>query len=84
MAELLNLMTVNVKFFASLKQNLGFESVELDYRPGDDVQAVWDRATGHATQPANTLCALNLEYVKPGTDVNDGDEVAFFPPVTGG
>ncbi|TAN53210.1 MAG: MoaD/ThiS family protein, partial [Methylococcaceae bacterium] len=28
--------------------------------------------------------AVNHEYAKPDTPVRDGDEVAFFPPVTGG
>ena len=82
--ELLNLMPVNVKFFASLRQTLDLDSVTLNYQPGDDVQAIWNRATEGAGKPANTLCAINLEYVKPDAAVNDGDEVAFFPPVTGG
>jgi molybdopterin synthase sulfur carrier subunit len=34
--------------------------------------------------PANTLAAVNMEYVDLAGPVRDGDEVAFFPPVTGG
>jgi len=34
--------------------------------------------------PASTLCSINMEYVKPDHTIKDGDEVAFFPPVTGG
>ena len=34
--------------------------------------------------PPHTLVAVNLEYVDPSHPVRDGDEVAFFPPVTGG
>ncbi|MGH8499721.1 MAG: MoaD/ThiS family protein, partial [Methylococcales bacterium] len=30
------------------------------------------------------LYAVNMRYAKAATPVNDGDEVAFFPPVTGG
>ena len=30
------------------------------------------------------LTAVNEEYAKPETTIADGDEVAFFPPVSGG
>jgi len=32
----------------------------------------------------NILISLNMEYVNADNAVKDGDEVAFFPPVTGG
>jgi molybdopterin synthase sulfur carrier subunit len=34
--------------------------------------------------PPNTLAAVNMEYAELTQSVRDGDEVAFFPPVTGG
>lgn len=34
--------------------------------------------------PDNTLMAVNMDYVDADHPVNSGDEVAFFPPVTGG
>lgn len=34
--------------------------------------------------PPNALVAINQEYADSETTVNDCDEVAFFPPVTGG
>ena len=34
--------------------------------------------------PDNVLAARNMEYVKVDCPLADGDEVAFFPPVTGG
>jgi len=77
-------MTINVQFFASLREQLGKQQVSLDYSDGLNVSAVWQQATNSTKMPDNTLCAINMEYVKTDAVVQDGDEVAFFPPVTGG
>lgn len=77
-------MSINVQFFASLRESLGKQQVTLNYSNGIDVLAVWRQASDGAAMPDNTLCAINMEYVKTDALVNDGDEVAFFPPVTGG
>jgi len=77
-------MSINIQFFASLRELLGKQQTSLDYSDGLDVAAVWQQASNGAPMPDNTLCAINMEYVKPDATVNDGDEVAFFPPVTGG
>ena len=71
-------MTIEVKFFASLREHLGRSDAQLD-----TVAEVWQRCTQQA-MPANVLMAVNLEYVQAQHPVRDGDEVAFFPPVTGG
>ena len=44
----------------------------------------WFLAAARQALPARVLCARNMEYCEPGTEVHPGDEVAFFPPVTGG
>jgi molybdopterin synthase sulfur carrier subunit len=49
-----------------------------------DVEGVWRSATRDAELAVNTLAAVNMEYVDWDHSVTDGDEVAFFPPVTGG
>ncbi len=77
-------MSIEVQFFASLRESLGKQQTSLEYRDGLDIMTVWQLASDGATMPDNTLCAINMEYVKTETPVNDGDEVAFFPPVTGG
>ena len=35
-------------------------------------------------QPALIRAAVNQEFATPATPIADGDEIAFFPPVTGG
>lgn len=75
-------MSITVKFFARLREQVGQAECSLD--TASDVQSAWDQATQNMAMPANTLCAINMEYVDQQTAVKDGDEVAFFPPVTGG
>jgi len=75
-------MSITVKFFARLREQVGKDDVSVD--TANDVQSVWDQAADGMSMPDNTLCAINMEYVEPTSAVKDGDEVAFFPPVTGG
>ncbi|HEB55690.1 MAG TPA: molybdopterin converting factor subunit 1 [Gammaproteobacteria bacterium] len=77
-------MSISIKFFASLREQLGREDCELEAASVQTVAEAWARATDGAAMPGNTLMALNMEYVEADTPVSDGDEVAFFPPVTGG
>ncbi|MFH1815980.1 MAG: molybdopterin converting factor subunit 1 [Pseudomonadota bacterium] len=83
--------TIKVLYFAALREALGTpgETVELPDgcttlanvrsliagRGGD-----WDKLA----QMKNLRAAINQRMVDPGATVADGDEVAFFPPVTGG
>jgi molybdopterin synthase sulfur carrier subunit len=76
-------MSIKVRYFASLADRLGREGDELDATGILTAADVWKSVSSEAL-PANTLVAINMEYAKPGAAVADGDEVAFFPPVTGG
>ncbi len=77
-------MTIRVRFFASLREQLGQAEQELPDTEGLSVGEVWNRATSGAALPSNIISAVNMEYCDQDTPVADGDEVAFFPPVTGG
>lgn len=77
-------MSINVQFFASLREQMGKQQITLECDTPLDVLSVWSQASDGLPLAANTLCAINMEYVKTGALVQDGDEVAFFPPVTGG
>jgi len=77
-------MSINVQFFASLREQLGKQQVALEFTRPVTVLDIWSQASNGLKMPNNTLCAINMEYVKTDAMANDGDEVAFFPPVTGG
>ena len=77
-------MTVAVKFFASLKEQMGCEGATVIIGEVATAADVWLQASGGKALPANVLVAVNMEYTDQNHPVIDGDEVAFFPPVTGG
>ena len=77
-------MSVNVKFFASMRETLGQSELQIDIDTDQTVAAVWARVANDEPMPDNTVCAVNHTQATPETLVSDGDEVAFFPPVTGG
>lgn len=77
-------MSIQVKFFASLRERLGRAQASVAAGQVRTVADVWAEAAGGKPPPANTLVAVNMEYTDFDHIVNEGDEVAFFPPVTGG
>jgi len=48
------------------------------------VAQVWSLVVEDNLLTNNVLAARNMEYVDVATPVSEGDEIAFFPPVTGG
>lgn len=77
-------MTIEVQFFASLSERLGKSAASVDASGVATAADVWRASVGDVPLSDTVLIAINHEYAKPDSPVNDGDEVAFFPPVTGG
>lgn len=77
-------VSIRVKFFASLRERMGRGEARVQVPHGSSVRAVWRQASGDASVPERLLVAINMNYVDWQQTVNEGDEVAFFPPVTGG
>jgi molybdopterin synthase sulfur carrier subunit len=75
-------MVIHVKFFASLKEKLKLDDTKVEQAA--TAGEAWDIATDKAERPHNVLVAINLEYAQFEDAIKEGDEVAFFPPVTGG
>ena len=85
-------MKVTVLFFASLREQLGRPHEELELPVNvSTVGALRDhlRARGAAWDSVfapnkQVRAAVNHEMVQPAAAIKNGDEIAFFPPVTGG
>lgn len=76
-------MSITVRYFASIRERLGKGLDIIECAGIATVSDVWNKSA-QIPLPENVLAAVNMEYVKPDRPVRDGDEVAFFPPVTGG
>ncbi len=77
-------MAITVKYFASLREQLGKDEDQFPYENFETAKDVWNKATTSQPVLPNMLVAINMEYADLKAKVKDGDEVAFFPPVTGG
>ncbi|MGN8276302.1 MoaD/ThiS family protein [Pseudomonas sp. SMV71] len=80
-------MKITVKFFARYREALGVDSVvvEGDFATVDDVRALLARREGaEVLREQNLMCARNEDLCQLDEPLVDGDEVAFFPTVTGG
>ena len=83
---------LNLVFFARLREDLGTGAEQLTLPPGVSTVAglrayLAERGGSWAAALAQGKAirvAVNQEMAQPTTPVKSGDEVAFFPPVTGG
>jgi len=77
-------MAVTVKYFAVLREQAGLSEQQLTFVPGMTVTDAWTLTMDGKAMPDNVKVAVNMEYSRVGISLQDGDEVAFFPTVTGG
>jgi molybdopterin synthase catalytic subunit len=81
-------MRVKVLFFGVLKDMVGKAEEWVELASGTTLETLFSRysqryETLKAKRPS-ILFARNQEFAKPDTVLNDNDEVAFLPPVSGG
>jgi molybdopterin converting factor subunit 1 len=81
-------MRVRVRLFARLREITGSGELERDVPGGASAGALWETLVRDFPELGaytdTTSCAVNDEYTKRSTELRDGDEVAFLPPVSGG
>jgi molybdopterin synthase sulfur carrier subunit len=86
------MMKLQLRFFASLREGLGL-SEELVSVPASVVNIAelraWLMQRGEVwaqllSSERSLSCAVNQHIAAENLALSDGDEVAFFPPVTGG
>jgi molybdopterin synthase sulfur carrier subunit len=80
---------IKILFFAALREQLGSEGTLLPSENISSVEQVIDALIvknphWQVAFKSSLLCAVNQEMVNKSHSVITGDEVAFFPPVTGG
>ena len=77
-------MSIKVKFFARMRDEAGMSSGEVAYIEGISTADIWSQLTSDVDFPESVMVAVNMEYISGEPKLKDGDELAFFPPVTGG
>src|SRR5262245_58559703 len=81
-------MQVKLLFFASLKDIVGSRQLDLDVPSGvtvnDLLETLEKRYPKLGPYRSIVLTSVNEDYVDKEAVVSDGDEVAIFPPVSGG
>lgn len=82
---------LHLRFFASLRDQLKVDNESLEWHSefktaGDVRAALIDRGEPWQTaiSKRTVLIAVNQEMGRNDSAIVDGDEIAFFPPVTGG
>lgn len=81
-------MRVTVRFYARLRDLTGSRQHACEVPDGGTVRDVWRACVqaypAIAVLDGSVSCAVNDDFSAMDAPINDGDEVAFLPPVSGG
>lgn len=90
MKEFPQMGRVRVRFFANFREKAGLEETTLEIRDKTTVAQVIGElakslgALKELFKSGSVIVAVNHEVAVPELIVKDGDEIAIFPPVSGG
>ncbi len=81
-------MRVNVRLFARLRDIAGTAELTRAIEPASTVALVWSGLCEDYPElepyGASLSAAVNEDYARMDTPIQDGDDIAFLPPVSGG
>jgi molybdopterin converting factor subunit 1 len=80
---------IHIKFFAYLRESVGVSDIDLEGLDGKSIAEIKQILVSKGPlwiilDESDVLCAINQSITAQTTIVKEGDELAFFPPVTGG
>lgn len=79
---------IHVRLFAGHRDIVGRSELRFELEPGTTVGALWERLTSEYPRlhgySGRLLFAVNQQFSDPATELHDGDEVVYLPPVSGG
>ena len=82
------IVRVTVRLFARLRELAGASELERTVEAPATIGSVWAGLVHSfpalAPYSGSISAARNLEYARPDAPVEEGDEIAFLPPVSGG
>ena len=81
-------MRVKLLYFAVLRDIMGEEEAVVTLPEGARAESVWamlrERHPALARYERPPMLAINEDYAPADSELKDGDELAFIPPVAGG
>ncbi|HJR59413.1 MAG TPA: molybdopterin converting factor subunit 1 [Vicinamibacterales bacterium] len=81
-------MLVTVRLFARLREIAGAPELRLELPGGSTAADAWAALVGRHPElkgyASSVSCAVNEDYARMTAALQDGDDVAFLPPVSGG
>ena len=81
------MIKIRLKCFSQVKYALGRNEIIFELENGsstDDLEKIVRKKTKGKLNDVTVSTAINKKYISKNTELKDGDEVAFIPPVQGG
>lgn len=82
------MVKIKVLYFALFREETGISEEMIELSEGAQLQILKEHLTtlhpSLADLQASAIYSVNRKYVKPDLILKEGDEVALFPPISGG